>query len=667
MKKKNIFKFSVNKQSVIDKGNGKVMFSTPVVITNDKEQWNGTKYDIDSLDTSQYRKRLTADHEDSITSVIGNVIGLKKSKHEVTIDGIDFAVDHSALAKFSRDMLVNGYLGDFSTETIGSWPDDDGVFKNSSLVGLSMVVVGNNKQAHVNEIAMNCIKQSEQEGLDTDDIVKFLKYPLDKETETDQISINNNKKEVPMKFVTVKNDNKFSVEIEYKNAAGETVKTVLTAGQTVDVSEDQKEAIESLIKNAVAPTEAKTEAKADNALTQTIEALTGKITDLEQKIFDNKAKEPEFKSAAKNSNSDVATMGYKERHGQQIIAAWDMLKKHDNAAGKRLIEINKINLEALQKAGKVSNSMTIGDFGNFVISPELLGDIEGVRSDYRPLIERFPFRETLSLQMAWLTRNGDVNMQEVEMCDDGASGNLKPISEYEAEINTSNLHELAAVTPVCNAATRFLAVDLLEDVAAGYRTDFDRKRAQLIIARLQQAVNETGNSVAYNLASGAMNPLISIISVASRIAENITNGVWVFNTSSYFELLTRRLAASSSQDPGFDLFTTGNMPQFLGSPYVVVPNDLMPSLNSAGTKSFTVEGQNVTITNGLFYADPSTWSGRTSGGLQYDLSTEAAYEVSSTVKSAFQRNELVLRGSFFRGGAIRDVDKVAGLVAAAIS
>ena len=36
-------------------------------------------------------------------------------------------------------------------------------------------------------------------------------------------------------------------------------------------------------------------------------------------------------------------------------------------------------------------------------------------------------KKRLSLQMAWLARSGDINMQEVEHCDDGADGNLKTI------------------------------------------------------------------------------------------------------------------------------------------------------------------------------------------------------------------------------------------------
>jgi hypothetical protein len=46
---------------------------------------------------------------------------------------------------------------------------------------------------------------------------------------------------------------------------------------------------------------------------------------------------------------------------------------------------------------------------------------------------------------------------------------------------------------------------------------------------------------------------------------------------------------------------------------------------------------------------------------------EAAYEEAGVVKSSFQRNELVLRGSFFRGGAIKDSAQVAALASPGVS
>jgi len=90
-------------------------------------------------------------------------------------------------------------------------------------------------------------------------------------------------------------------------------------------------------------------------------------------------------------------------------------------------------------------------------------------------------------------------------------------------------------------------------------------------------------------------------------------------------------------------------------------------LNTAQTKTFVVNGESVTINHAIFYADLSNFTGRVSGGLTYDIATQASYEVGGEVKSAFQRNEIVLRGSFFRGGAFKDETQVAGLRANGVS
>ena len=401
--------------------------------------------------------------------------------------------------------------------------------------------------------------------------------------------------------------------------------------------------------------------------------LQDELAEAKKNAFDKSAEEPQFhKVNSTKVNSELSGMDWRERHGVQIAQAWEYLKAGNDAAGRKLNEVNKFHIEELKKAGKVSNSVTISDFGNFVISPELLTEIEGFRSDFGPLLSKLNFRDTLSLQMAWLSRNGDINMQEVEMCDDGEDGNLKPISEYSAQIHTSNLHELAAVTPVCNAATRFLAADLLGDVAEGYRNDFDRKKAQLFIARLQQAVNSTGLVKHYNTGTSGLganvNALQSFMDVGAGMQEDVMGGYFILSQASYWEMMKRQAAAGVNTDSGFRIFTTGeNGPLMFGSRYIVVPNELLPKLGSNQTKSFVVEGVTVTITSAVFYVDLSTFSGRTSGGLNYDLSTEAAYEENGTVKSAFQRNELVLRGSFFRGGAVRDPNKVVGLEAVNLS
>lgn len=655
---KNNFIVAVEKNAIKDQGNGVVNFSKPLVITDDSEQRNGTKYDIKTMDISEYDGMITADHSMSIQEIIGETFGVMKGRSKVTIEGIKFAVKESALAQFAYDMLLGGFLKNFSIETIGPWPDDNGVYHDSKLVGLSAVVLGNNKSAALNSAVKNSLDHVKQTGLDT------------KKLESVLLSHNLLNPSIDMTFVTIKNNREFVVPISYKNAAGEEVEKDLDADESVDVSEDQKEAVENQIKVAVEPEKEPEPVPAANASDliknineSIVKPMQERMEKMEKSLLDKNAVEPKFKRAdfAKKMND----MDWRARHGVQILAAWDFLKKGNAAAGQKLEDMNKFHLERLQQEGIVSNSMTIADFGNMVISPELLSEIEGFRSDFSNILARFPFRDTLSLQMGWLTRNGDVNMQEVELCDDGADGNLKPISEYDATFRTSNLMELAAVTPVCNAATRFLAADMLSDIAAGYRTDFDRKKAQLIIARLQQAVNSTGNTKVYGTTTD-VNALKSFVEVWGFLQEEIMNGVFIFNMSTYAQLLSRAIGAGIS-GPLSNLFTTGNQPTILGSPFLIVPNELMPTLNTAETKTFVVEGVNVTINQGVFYVDPAIWSGRTSGGLQYDLSTDAAYEVGSDVRSAFQRNELVLRGSFFRGGAIRDNSRVVSMGSAGVS
>ena len=123
-------------------------------------------------------------------------------------------------------------------------------------------------------------------------------------------------------------------------------------------------------------------------------------------------------------SKEMEKMSWKERHGAQINYAWDFLNGKDESAGEKLAEINKYNVEELKKEGIIENSITIADFGNFVISPELLSEIEGHRSNFQPLISKLEYKETLSLEMAWLRRSGDIDMAEVELCDDDADAFL---------------------------------------------------------------------------------------------------------------------------------------------------------------------------------------------------------------------------------------------------
>lgn len=417
------------------------------------------------------------------------------------------------------------------------------------------------------------------------------------------------------------------------------------AGVEEIVEDDLNEATDKTVNNLTEETQMdKTEIQ--NAVA---EALKG--------YFANSAKAPEFKKA--ENGVEISGMNWKDRYNKQVNAAWEAFRAGSIEARKTLNDINEVNLNALKEAGIAKNSMTIASMGNFVIPPEMYREIVGKRTDYSAIIDATDWKETDSLEFAWLKRNGDIDMKNVAMCDDGKNGNLKPMSEYTAEPVTGKLEEMAAVTVVCNAATRFFAVDLLADVAAGYRNDYDRKRAQLVIAKLEEAVAESGKSVEYAPTTDTQ-AMVAWLQAIAEVSDSSVNGTLVFNNKTFAQLKAHALEAGVN-GPLSHIFTDGEQPQIFGTKYIVVPNDLMPTIETTDKVAFMVEGKEVPITHAVFYADLSEFVGYTSGGLQYDVATEASYEVNGAVRSAYQRNELVLRGSFFRGGAVKDVTRVAGI------
>lgn len=656
---KNHRKLQIVRNSYIDEGDGVISFPNGLVITDDSTQRNNTRYDIGSMDISEYKGQVTADHEDKLSHVIAQVDNVYKVGQRVVIDKIKYLVKENPYARLAYNIMLARNASDFSIETYGPAPDDEGVYHDAVLVGLSQVVVGNNRNASLNSLVCNSLKQSIEDGLDTNDFENQFVEILNSE-----YNINNRRDNM---FVTIKNSRDFAIAIKYKNAAEDEVEATLEPGATVDVSEDQKEAVEAQITSAEAPKaeEENVENKLSEIIANALTPLTEKIEAIEKDQFNKGAQKPEFKEAERKSTNKFDGMDWRERHAAQINSVWDFQRSGNSEAAATLNKLNELNLADLKKEGIVSNSMTLSDFGNFVISPELLTEIQGCRNDYTDLVKATEWKETLSTQFAWLRRSGDINMQSVEFCDDGANGNLKPISEYTASVETANLEELAAVTPVCNAATRFLAADLLGDVAKGYSNDYDRKRAQLVIARLEQAVDGNGNSIVYG-DTDTVATLTDWVDAWAEIATCTPNGTFVFNTSTYAELM-RRAVQNGVNGPLGSIFITGEIPTIFGRPFIVTPDDLMPTLNTAQTKSIAVDGSTVTINHAVFYANLNNFTGRTSGGLQYDLSNDAAYEDGGTVKSAYQRNELVLRGSFFRGGAIKDENQVSGILSPGVS
>ena len=717
MKQKFKNTIEVTRNSYKDEGEGVVSFPNGLCISDNQVQRNGSRYDIDSLDISKYAGQLTADHEDKLSNIIGRVEGVKKENGRVTVDKIVYAVKQNPYARLAYDLLVGGFSKAFSTETIGAGADgSDGTLRNHELVGLSQVVCPNNYSAIINSVR-NSLKTAEADGLDINGVEEELLNSFDKETnmdeenktieekdietvetpETEEKEVAENEatdtkveettEEESEKEPEQANEEKEEVENDATEAKEEEVKEPEEAEEIEkeenEISDEQvaelfdkidglidmvkdftgaeedtdEKGVEEIVVDDLNEVDEKVENKKEETMDK--EQIQNAVAEALKGYFANDAKAPEFK---KDENSaSYAEMDWKERYNKQVNSAYEASRNGSIADRQTLNEINEANFNALKEAKIVKNSMTIASMGNFVIAPEMYNEIVGQRTDYSAIINATEWKETDSLEFAWLKRNGDIDMQNVAMCDDGKNGNLKPISEYSAEPVTSKLEEMAAVTVVCNAATRFFAVDLLSDVAAGYRNDYDRKRAQLIVARLEQAVEESGQSVDYAPTTDT-EAMVTWLESIAEISDTTVNGTLLFNNKTFAKLKAHALEAGAN-GPLSSIFIDGEIPRIFGMPYIVLPNDLLPTIEEGEKVAFTVDGKEVEIKHAVFYADLSQFTGRTSGGLQYDISADASYEVNGTVRSAYQRNELVLRGSFFRGGAVKDTSRVAGILA----
>jgi hypothetical protein len=87
----------------------------------------------------------------------------------------------------------------------------------------------------------------------------------------------------------------------------------------------------------------------------------------------------------------------------------------------------------------------------------------------------------------------------------------------------------------------------------------------------------------------------------------------------------------------------------------------MPTLDTTQTKTWSFEGDTVTVNNALYYTDPAVFKGRVSGGLNWSMSDVAAYEEGGVTKSSYQRDQVVFRGYGYRASAITDRSQVVGL------
>lgn len=666
---------------VADDATGILNFPMGQVVTDDTAQRNGTAYDIPSMDISEFNGSVTADHAGTLGSIIGKT-SLSKRGNQVIMNAMQFATQENPLAQVAYDLYKNGYAKDFSIETYGAPPDENGVYMNAKLCGLSGVVTGNNKSATVNSLVSNSLATARKNGLDTTEAEQTLgvKVPED-EPEPQEVQHNiNHKQEDDMKFVTVENSRDFAVAISYKNAAGKDTETELAPGATLDVAEDQKEAIEKQINDAkdAAAEQNAIEAAINKVMDARDQKLDDRLKEFEKNLLDRAAEEPAFHPTTGENRNGILTgnkledMGWQDRTVMQIQSMAAALKG-DPEANKRVWAINNHNLNELKKTDKKYNALSLTDLGNFVIPPEMITQIFGHVSNFQPLLDKFNFQETLSLVTSYITRTSEVDMEDVDIDSDAdVDGDLKPISKPNYQTHTANLMEFASVTPVDASAIRFSAADIMQDVTAQYKRAYDRALARSVIGRLELAVQGNGQSEAFNVTTGndgGIGALTSMLDIWSPIVEWVPDGVFLMTRATQLQLMKYALEAGPN-GPLANIFTTGTTGDlFFNLPYVVVPTAVMPSLNTAtgNQPTFTFEGQTVTVHSSILLANPDNFMGRVSGGLQFQVSTEAAYEESGTVKSAFQRDKLVFRGYGYRKSAVTLPSDVAAVTSAVVS
>ncbi len=154
----------INSRDISAQDDSTIRFNQPLAITDNSTQWNGTQYDIDSLDMNYFDGIVSANHGQNIQDAIGKVVGLKKVGNKIIIEGIKYATKINPIAQLAYNLMKEGFVTGVSIETVGPDPDSNLTWKNHKLSGLSQVLHPNNTNAYA--VVSNSINQARKNGLD---------------------------------------------------------------------------------------------------------------------------------------------------------------------------------------------------------------------------------------------------------------------------------------------------------------------------------------------------------------------------------------------------------------------------------------------------------------------------------------------------------------------
>ena len=700
----------------MSKETGIVKFPGGLVIADGSQMRSGLQYDIDSLNIDSFDGTLTADHNDKeITHLIGKVHGLKKVGQKLVVDAIEYAVNANPLAKVVYDLTAQGFSKGFSIGTIKAKLGQDGKLHNGELFGLSQVILPDNYNTYANAIVSSfkdgqsvALKMSDEgsaleniqaaqhssnvqvassangllheltSSMDVKDttlmgkvvsttpeaeaepILSAADVTAPIETEDDLVVEESEAEHIDSTQESI--DQLQSDVADIRNDVTEIKEAVTNLAATLTTVEDDIEVVQEDIEAITHPddepeleeeSEAESIDEEDDVITSAapVETITpaveGPLThnmtreQVLAMIAESNVREtePAFQAA-----SAAAPANFREALTHQFNLAVKATRDLDASAYSELREINKTNYAAQLEAGKITSSLKLEDLGNFIVAPEVLDEVQRVRTNYTEFVNTINWKDGSSMKLTWLNGDDEIDMVHVETgaynSEVSDSDLQKPTQDLNYTVGEAELEEVAKVTGISLNTLKYAAVDILGDITRLFSKDYDRKRAQLLAVRFQEAVTATGQTTGWNPASG-------LEALELAVADAVEGpGYLVMNTKTLAKL---KAGAIAEQAP--EIYNGLKNKDFSGTPIVTVSSDILPTIGTAETRTFAVWGVNKTVTAAIFFYDPEAVAASATS-LEFDVDGRASYTSHGVLRSAFENNEVAVRGSFLRAAAV---------------